>query len=125
MASFFAQGAVEAAYNDGEEWLDELLEYVSGNVDYAISYLSEHLPQVQVMQPQGTYLLWVDCRGLNLDIDGLKQLMYKEAKVAFNEGSVFGTEGQGHLRINLACPRSILVEALERFSRAAVAYTAK
>ncbi|WP_248549287.1 MalY/PatB family protein [Paenibacillus odorifer] len=125
MASFFAQGAVQAAYNDGEEWLDELLQYVSDNVDYTVSYLAEHLPQVHVMQPQGTYLLWVDCRELNLEIDGLKQLMYKEAKVAFNEGSVFGTEGKGHLRINLACPRSTLVEALERFCKAAAAYTTK
>ncbi|MNO00352.1 Cystathionine beta-lyase PatB [compost metagenome] len=75
------------------------------------------------MRPEGTYLLWVDCRALGLDSEGLKKLMYQEAKVAFNEGSIFGTEGQGHLRINLACPRSILAEALERFCRAAALYT--
>jgi cystathionine beta-lyase len=74
------------------------------------------------MTPEATYLLWIDCRALGLDAEGLKKLMYREAKVAFNEGSVFGTEGQGHLRINLACPRSILAEALERFCQAAAAY---
>lgn len=119
MAHFFAPEAVQAAYDEGDEWLDELLQYISGNMEYAVSYLSEHLPQVKVMRPQATYLLWVDCRGLDRDIDGLKKLMYQEAKVAFNEGSVFGTEGAGYLRINLACPRSILQEALERFARAA------
>jgi len=119
MAGFFAPEAVEAAYNEGGEWLDQLVEYISGNVEYAVSYLSEHLPQVIVMRPQGSYLLWMDCRGLNLNIDGLKKLMFREAKVAFSEGSVFGTEGEGHLRINLACPRSLLQEALERFVKAA------
>lgn len=125
MAAFFAAEAVEAAYNEGDVWLDELIEHISGNAGYAISYLAEHLPQVTPMKPQATYLLWVDCRALGLDSDGLKKLMYREAQVAFNEGSVFGTEGQGHLRINLACPRSILTEALERFCKAAAPYTVK
>lgn len=123
MSSFFAPEAVEAAYNEGDEWLDELLQHIAGNAEYAIGYLAEHLPQVKAMAPQATYLLWLDCRALGLDAEGLKKLMYREAKVAFNEGSVFGTEGQGHLRINLACPRSVLTEALQRFSKAAAAYT--
>ncbi|AFC32486.1 class I and II aminotransferase [Paenibacillus mucilaginosus 3016] len=120
MASHFAQDAVEAAYNEGEPWLDEMLAYVEGNLDYAIGFLAEHLPEVKPLRPDGTYLLWVDCRGLNLDIKGLKDLMFNRAKVAFSEGSVFGTEGEGWLRINLACPRSILEEALQRFCGAAV-----
>ncbi|ASA26210.1 MalY/PatB family protein [Paenibacillus donghaensis] len=122
MASFLAPEAVQAAYNEGEEWLDALLLHIDGNVNYAIDVLTRELPQVEVMRPQGTYLLWVDCTRLKLDSEGLKRLMYKEARVAFNEGSVFGTEGQGFLRINLACPRSILAEALERFTRAAAPY---
>ncbi|WP_150266912.1 MalY/PatB family protein [Paenibacillus tepidiphilus] len=122
-ASFFAHEAVEAAYNEGGEWLDELLTYVAGNVQFAAHFLQEKLPQVKVMQPEGTYLLWVDCRPLGLDVEELKRLMYREAKVAFTEGSIFGEEGRGFLRINLACPRSILAEALERFGRAAAAYT--
>ncbi|AEI44713.1 MalY/PatB family protein [Paenibacillus mucilaginosus] len=120
MASHFAQDAVEAAYNEGEPWLEEMLAYVEGNLEYAIGFLAEHLPEVKPLRPDGTYLLWVDCRGLNLDIKGLKELMFNRAKVAFSEGSVFGTEGEGWLRINLACPRSILEEALQRFCGAAV-----
>lgn len=122
MSSYFAPEAVEAAYNEGETWLDELRQHIAGNAVYAISYLAEHLPAVKVMRPEATYLLWLDCRALGLDAAGLKNLMYREAEVAFNEGSVFGTEGEGHLRINLACPRSVLTEALLRFSRAAASY---
>ncbi|QSF46741.1 MalY/PatB family protein [Paenibacillus tianjinensis] len=122
MSSYFAPEAVEAAYNEGETWLDELRQHIAGNAEYAISYLAEHLPAVKVMRPEATYLLWMDCRALGLDAAGLKNLMYKEAEVAFNEGSVFGPEGEGHLRINLACPRSVLTEALLRFSRAAASY---
>ncbi|WNS46254.1 MalY/PatB family protein [Paenibacillus sp. MMS20-IR301] len=125
MASFFAQEAVEAAYNEGDEWLEQLVQHVAGNAEYAIAYLQEKLPAIRVMKPQATYLLRMDCTALGLDAAGLKQLMYAEAGVAFNEGSVFGTEGQGHLRINLACPRSLLTRALENFTRAASAHTAK
>lgn len=119
MTGFFAPDAVQAAYNHGEAWLDELLQYVQGNVDYAIQYLQEHLPEVRPFRPQGTYLLWLDCRGLGLSVEELKRLMYQEAKVAFNEGSTFGSEGAGFLRINLACPRQIIEEALKRFCEAA------
>ena len=119
MTNFFIPTAVIAAYNEGGLWLDELLIYLQDNVDYAMNYLAQHLPTVIPMRPEGTYLIWVDCRGLNRDVKGLKELMFREAKVAFSEGSVFGVEGAGYLRINLACPRSILAEALERFCTAA------
>ncbi|WP_281887442.1 MalY/PatB family protein [Paenibacillus sp. YYML68] len=121
MAQHFAQDAVEAAYREGEEWLDAMIEYVSGNMTYTIDYLADQLPEVKPLRSEGTYLLWVDCRGLGLDVKGLKELMFKEAKVAFSEGSVFGAEGEGWLRINLACPRAIVVEALARFCEAAKA----
>lgn len=122
MSSFFGPLAMQAAYEHGEAWLDELLQYVQGNVDYAIQYFAEHLPQIKPFRPEGTYLLWIDCRSLGLDVPGLKNLMYKEAKVAFNEGSTFGAEGTGFLRINLACPRAIVQEALQRFCTAARKY---
>jgi cystathionine beta-lyase len=118
MMNFFIPDAIQAAYLESEEWLDELLVYLRGNTDYAIEYLAEHLPELKPMKPDGTYLLWVDCRALNLDVNGLKELMFKKARVAFTEGSVFGSEGEGYLRFNLACPRSILTEALERFTQA-------
>lgn len=119
MAQHFAQDAVVAAYNEGEDWLNAMLAYVKGNLDYALGYLADHLPEVKPMKPDGTYLLWLDCRGLGLDKNGLKNLMYNKAKVAFNEGSTFGTEGEGWLRVNLACPRFILEQALRQFCDAA------
>ncbi|GGF94742.1 MalY/PatB family protein [Paenibacillus abyssi] len=119
MMHFFNNEAITAAYTEGGQWLDEMLQYLQGNVDYALSYLAEHLPEVTPMVPEGTYLLWVDCRGLGKDIQGLKELMYKGARVAFNEGSVYGAEGAGFLRINLACPRAVVEEALRRFCGAA------
>jgi cystathionine beta-lyase len=119
MAQHFAQDAVEVAYNEGAAWLDEMMVYVKGNLDYTLAYLAEHLPEVKPLYPEGTYLLWMDCRELGLDIKGLKDLMFRQAKVAFSEGSVFGTEGEGWLRINLACPRSIVEQALRQFCDAA------
>ncbi|MFD0960590.1 MalY/PatB family protein [Paenibacillus chungangensis] len=119
MASHFAQDAVEAAYTEGEEWLEAMLAYVRGNMDYAIEYLEQHLPQVKPMRSEGTYLLWVDCRGLGRSRKELLDLMYKEAKVAFNDGTTYGTSGEGWLRINLACPRFILEQALKQFCEAA------
>ncbi|WP_159882125.1 MalY/PatB family protein [Paenibacillus puerhi] len=122
MANHFAQDAVQAAYNEGEQWLDDMIAYVKGNLDYALEYLQQHLPQVKPLVPDGTYLLWLDCRGLGLEVKDLKDLMYNKAKVAFNEGSVFGSEGEGWLRINLACPRSIVKRGLDQFCQAASAY---
>jgi cystathionine beta-lyase len=119
MAQHFAQDAVEAAYNEGEAWLDEMMAYVKGNLDYALNYFAEYLPEVKPLKPEGTYLLWLDCRELGLDAKGLKEVMFRQAKVAFSEGSVFGTEGEGWLRINLACPRSLLEQALKQFCAAA------
>ncbi|WP_410768571.1 MalY/PatB family protein [Fontibacillus sp. BL9] len=116
--NFFGPPATIAAYNESEPWLDALLEYVKANQVYAVSYLSEQLPSVAPVISEGTYLLWVDCRPLGLSSDELKRLMYEEAKIAFNSGSIYGRGGEGFLRINLACPRDLLVEALDRFAAA-------
>lgn len=123
MQNFFAHTATIAAFNEGEEWLDQLLPYVKSNLDYAVQFLKERAPMVKPVESQGTYLLWIDCTALGLDIAGIKKLMFQEAKVAFSEGSVFGEEGVGYVRINCACPRSILQEALERFSEALASRT--
>ncbi|HEY0828522.1 MAG TPA: MalY/PatB family protein [Bacilli bacterium] len=119
MTNYFIPDAVAAAYNEGGLWLDELLVYLKKNIDFAAGYLSEHLPEVKPLRIEGTYLLWVDCKGLGRSVKELKELMFQDAKVAFSEGSVFGSEGEGFLRINVACPQSILQEALERFCIAA------
>ncbi|WP_438447984.1 MalY/PatB family protein [Gorillibacterium sp. sgz5001074] len=119
MTGFFTPDLLTAAYDESEGWLEELMDYLKRNMDYAIGYLAEHLPKVKPMKPDSTYLLWLDCRDLGLDTSGLKELMYRHAGVAFNEGSVYGEEGRGFLRINVACPRATLSAALERFVEAA------
>lgn len=116
--NFFGPSATMAAYNESEDWLDALLGYVKANQEFAVRYLDEHLPELTPVPSEGTYLLWVDCRKLNLSSAELKRLMYKEAKIAFNEGSLYGKNGEGFLRINLACPQDLLKEALDRFAYA-------
>jgi cystathionine beta-lyase len=118
MANFFGPVATEACYNHGDNWLDALTVYISANATFAIEFLSQRLPQLKPMTPEGTYLLWVDCRALGLDVAGIKDLMFNQARVAFSEGSVFGPGGEGRLRINLACPRALLQQALEQFAQA-------
>ncbi len=114
----FGMVALEAAYRDGEEWLAQVMDYIAGNLRYLQDYLAAHLPQISVVEPEGTYLVWLDCRGLGLGKDELEQLMLGEARVFLDEGYVFGPEGEGFERINIACPRSILVEALDRIKTA-------
>ena len=119
MTPFFSPVAVKAAYTKGEAWLDAVLAYIRGNLDFAMAFLQERLSEVRPMDPEGTYLLWIDCRALGLGAAGMRDLMYREAKVAFSEGSIFGPDGEGFVRINVACRRRLLAEALERFAAAA------
>jgi len=106
--------ATEAAYNHGEEWLEQLLDYLEGNLRYLDQYVRDNIPQISVIPPEGTYLVWLDCHRLGLGKWDLKRLMLNEARVYLDEGFIFGPEGEGFERINIACPRSILAEALER-----------
>lgn len=110
----FGVVALEAAYNHGEEWLSQVLDYIMGNLQYLEKYIAEHLPQIIVVPLEGTYLAWLDCRSLGLGKMELERMMLEEARVYLDEGYLFGIEGEGFERINLACPRSVLVEALER-----------
>lgn len=118
MESYFGVSAVIAAYTHGDEWLEQLIDYLQGNVDYLTDFIARRLPQIKVMRPEATYLVWMDCSAISGDPAELKKLMYEQARVAFNDGSVYGERGAGYLRVNLACPRSILAEALERFAQA-------
>ncbi len=114
----FGIAAVEAAYDHGEEWLEQLLEYLEGNYRLVESFFRERMPRIQVIRTEGTYLVWVDFRSLGLDGDALQHLMMEEARVFLDEGYIFGPEGEGFERINIACPRSVLKEALERIEAA-------
>jgi len=110
--------ALEAAYRCGEAWLDQLLDYLRGNLDLAMEYIAARIPEIQVIRPEGTYLLWLDCRALGLAPVALKEFMLKQARVALNDGPTFGTQGEGFQRMNIACPRTVLAEALRRIEAA-------
>ena len=115
----FGIAGFEAAYRAGEEWLDQLLEYLQGNLEFLQNYFEKSIPRIKPTRPEGTYLAWLDCRGLGLDDVALKEFMLKQAKVALNEGHTFGTEGRGFMRLNFGCPRATLAEALRRIEQAA------
>lgn len=106
-----------AAYNEGEEWLNQLLQYIHGNYLFFKDYCEEHLPQLPVAPLEGTYLAWMDCRSLGIPSEELEEELMKEAKLWLNAGSMYGKEGEGFMRWNLACPRQLVKEGLERFSQ--------
>ncbi len=114
----FGAVAAEAAYTYGEEWLGRLLKYIQENLEFLDQYLEQRLPQIRLVQPEGTYLAWLDFRALGLGDAEFKNFLLHEAKIWLNDGPSFGTGGSGFQRLNLACPRAILQEALERLERA-------
>lgn len=117
-ANPFGVVACEVAYREGEAWLGEVMAYIEANLDFLQRYIDDHIPGIRVIRPEGTYLVWLDCRGLGLDNPALKHLMMDKARIFPDEGFIFGPEGNGFERINIACPRSILEAALERIRRA-------
>jgi cysteine-S-conjugate beta-lyase len=114
----FSIAAFEAAYRGGEAWLDKLLVYLQGNRDLVSDYLGKHLPAIRLIQPQGTYLLWLDCRDPGMSDAQLKDFFVHEAKVGMNPGTVFGESGSGFMRLNIGSPRHVIADALERIERA-------
>ncbi|MFT5195240.1 MAG: cystathionine beta-lyase [Candidatus Promineifilaceae bacterium] len=111
----FGPIATEAAYNHGEEWLDAVMEYVQANYEIARDYFAEHIPAIKVVKPEGTYLLWVDCGDLGFSQEELINKLIDEAHIHFNDGITFGPVlGKGFLRINIACSKLVLQEALGR-----------
>ncbi|MCL6517580.1 MalY/PatB family protein [Alicyclobacillus sp.] len=118
-ANVFGIAATEAAYREGGPWLDALLAYLEGNLDLLQSFVAERMPELVVHRPEGTYLAWVDCRGLGIaDPQALQAFWLTEARVAFDQGYIFGPGGEGFVRINVGCPRAQLVECLERMASA-------
>ena len=112
--NLFGYTALEAAYRLGDEWLDQLLDYLQGNLDFLLKYFANRIPKIKVIKPQGTYLIWLDCRDLGMDDMTLRNFMRDKAKVGFDDGFLFGSGGSGFQRMNIACPRPILEEALIR-----------
>jgi cysteine-S-conjugate beta-lyase len=118
MGNLFGSVALEAAYTHGDEWLQQLMDYLWNNYLYLEDFFHKHLPRVKVMNPEATYLIWLDFSDYGMNDSELIQFTTEKAKVGLNNGGRFGKGGDGWLRLNIACPRSILTEALERLKQA-------
>lgn len=114
----FSSVAMEAAYNEGEEWLTQLLVYVSENFDFIKKYFDENIPKIKPNVPDATYLIWLDCRGLGMTNEELRDFMVHKAGLGLNEGCSFGRSLSGYMRLNAACPRSVLEQALKQLKEA-------
>jgi cystathionine beta-lyase len=114
----FGLTAMEAAYRDGDEWLKQMLEYLQGNLEFTLDFFKKRITKIKVIKPEGTYLVWLDCRKLGLDDEALQKFMRREARLGFDDGFLFGIGGSGFQRMNIACPRSVLNEALVRLETA-------
>lgn len=110
--------AAKAAYTSGKPWLDALRAYLKDNLSFVRDFLKERLPMLKLIEPQGTYLVWIDCRGLGLSEEERDDLIVNKAKLWLDPGSMFGVDGNGYERINIACPRSVLQKALEQLEQA-------
>ena len=117
-AHVFATGPVATAYEQGEEWVEQMLEYVEANIDFMEQYLKKNMPKMGMIRPQASFLVFLDARGLGLPHDELVKFFIREAKVGMNDGAMFGEEGSGYMRMNLGCPRSILEKALNQIKAA-------
>ena len=114
----FSLIAMEAAFNQGEEWLEQLLPYLSANFDYVVDYCAKHIPKIKTYAPDATYLMWLDCRGLGLDNEALRKFMIEKAGLGLNEGWTFSRSLDGFMRLNAACPRSVLERAMAQLEQA-------
>ncbi|MBR3644942.1 MAG: pyridoxal phosphate-dependent aminotransferase [Lachnospiraceae bacterium] len=112
--NIFGIAAAEAAYNYGDEWYEASNKYIKENIDFASRYIEEKLPGVRLVPTEGTYLIWLDFRGTGLSHSVVDDLIINKAKLWLDSGKIFGKTGEGFQRINVACPRSVLAEALER-----------
>ena len=113
----FGVEALMAAYNDGEEWLEELKHYLAINYNYLKTYFNEYLPEFPVVILEGTYLVWVDCSILKRRSKEIVEILLKDEKLWVNEGSMYGEAGEGFIRLNIACPRQVLIDGLGRLKR--------
>ena len=103
-----------AAYMHGEEWLEQLPDYIKCNIDFTENYLREHIRGIGMIRPQASYLIYLDCRGLGLTQEELVRLFVDKAHLALNVGTKFGDPGKGFMRLNIGCPRSVLEQALKQ-----------
>jgi cystathionine beta-lyase len=112
--TIFAYTATEAAYTFGKDWKNQMVHYVEENILFVDAYLKKHIPAIQAIIPEASFLIWLDCRALGLSQKALNDFFIHQAKLALNDGAMFGKEGIGFMRINVGCPRSVLEKALKQ-----------
>jgi cystathionine beta-lyase len=117
-ANPFSIVAFEAAYREGAPWLDGLLDYLEATCRFVRTFLQQHLPQIKLIEPEGTFLLWLDCRAMKLSDKQLKEFFVQDAGVGLSPGIIFGEQGSGFMRLNIGTPRSVIAQALENIARA-------
>ncbi len=118
MGNIFGNVASTAAFNNGDEWLDQLLKYIDGNLTFAEHYFKENIPEIRMIKPEATYMVWLDCRALKMDDKELNKFFIQQAGLGLNPGAQFGRGGSGFMRMNLACPRATLIKGLEQLKTA-------
>ncbi|WP_455628802.1 MalY/PatB family protein [Parabacteroides chinchillae] len=116
--TIFAYEATTAAYTYGAEWLQQMRMYIMENVRFVDEFIKTNLPKIKMYMPQASFLIWLDCRGLKLNQEELVDLFQNKAGLALNDGSIFGPGGEGHMRLNIGCPRSILETSLNALKKA-------
>lgn len=116
--NIFAFQTVVSAYTHGEPWLNQMLAYIQQNIDFLVAYIGKNIPQIQVIVPQASYLVFLDFRPLKLSQEAIVHLCVDGAKLALNDGAIYGAEGMGFMRINLACPQSVVARALSQLKEA-------
>ena len=117
-AHVFAFAATQAAFNECDEWRDELIDYLQGNIDFVDSYLKKHIPQIKAVIPQASFLVWLDCRELNLSQSELVDFFVNKAHLALNEGTMYGNSGEGFMRMNVGVSRVVIEQAMENLKKA-------
>lgn len=111
----FGVAATIAAYNEGEEWLNQLVDYLHGNYEAMAEFCRRELPEFPITRLEGTYLVWMDCSSLGMPSDALEYALLEDARLWLNAGTMYGAEGEGYMRWNIACPRSVMLDGLNRF----------
>jgi cystathionine beta-lyase len=114
----FGTLALQTAYEQGEPWLKQLQKYLEANYLFLAAYIDERIPDLRLQRAEGLYLAWIDCRKLGLDAEQLMHLFVNQARVYPEQGITYGVEGEGFIRLNIACPRVVLEEALKRIEGA-------
>ena len=116
--NMFAYTAAVAAYENGDEWRKQMLDYVQGNIDFVADFLKKNVPQIKPMIPEASFLVWLDCKDLGMETDELHKFFSLKAGLGLNKGTIFGPGGEYHLRLNVACSRSILEKAMKQLQEA-------